>query len=119
LIKLHWIIGGDFNIITSLAEKKGGIPRLDMEADLFKETIYNLHLVDWETENGIFTWNNCRRGVHKISSRLDRFLLFESLITQNLSIEAIILPCHGSDHWPICLDLDIQSAPINRPFRLE
>ena len=29
---LHWILEGDFNIITSLAEKKGGTGRLDRDA---------------------------------------------------------------------------------------
>jgi hypothetical protein len=29
---LHWILAGDFNIITSLPEKKGGTRRLDREA---------------------------------------------------------------------------------------
>jgi exonuclease III len=36
---LHWILAGDFNIITSLAEKKGGTRRLDRDA----EDILNVH----------------------------------------------------------------------------
>jgi hypothetical protein len=28
----HWILDGDFNIITTLAEKKGGTRRLDRDA---------------------------------------------------------------------------------------
>jgi hypothetical protein len=29
---LHWILAGDFNIIATLAEKKGGNRRLDRDA---------------------------------------------------------------------------------------
>jgi exonuclease III len=32
---LHWILAGDFNIITSLEEKKGGTRRLDRDAEDF------------------------------------------------------------------------------------
>ena len=34
---LHWILAGDFNIITSLVEKKGGTRRLDRDADDFSK----------------------------------------------------------------------------------
>jgi hypothetical protein len=32
---LHWILAGDFNIITTLVEKKGGTRRLDRDAEEF------------------------------------------------------------------------------------
>ena len=32
----HSIIEGDFNIITSLEDKKGGIRRLDMEGEIMR-----------------------------------------------------------------------------------
>eukprot|EP00253_Pinus_taeda_P017518 PITA_17518 len=31
--------------------------------------------------------------------------------------QAKILPCMGSGHWPICLEIDLQMAPQNRSFR--
>jgi hypothetical protein len=36
-----------------------------------------------------------------------------------LAIEYTILPCHGSNHWPIYLNLDIKEGPKNRPFKFE
>ena len=49
---LHWILARDFNIITTLAEKKGGTRRLDMDAEEFSAFIETMELVDIRTNNG-------------------------------------------------------------------
>ena len=95
-----WIIGGDFNMITSLREKKGCCRILSQEDPSFKELVENCNLVDLETPNGLLTWNNNRGG---IDSRLDRFLFSDTIVTSVGSAEDTILRSVGSDHWPICL----------------
>jgi hypothetical protein len=40
-----WIVRGDFNLITSLWDKKGGIHKLDMDITTFKDTINKLRLI--------------------------------------------------------------------------
>jgi exonuclease III len=55
---LHWIMEGDFNIITTLTDKKGGTRRLDRDAKYFSSFIDTMKLVDIRTNNGQFTWNN-------------------------------------------------------------
>jgi len=94
----RWIIGGDFNIIRNLAEKKGGSRRLDRETNDFNSLIDNLHLIDLETINGIHTWTNRRIGVHQIACKLDRFLISDSLMLEGIALEATILNVLGSDH---------------------
>lgn len=47
-----WIIAGDFNAITELAEKLGGIARLEPSTLLFQENISALNLVDIKPSNG-------------------------------------------------------------------
>ena len=49
------IMGGDFNMITSLLEKKGGIRRLNRDAELFTEFIETAKLVDILPKNSSFT----------------------------------------------------------------
>ena len=51
----HWVVGGDFNLITSLEEKKSGRHCLEEECNLFHETIEDLGLVDITPEVGWFT----------------------------------------------------------------
>jgi hypothetical protein len=41
-----WIIGANFNIITSLPQKSGCLNYLDQDSEIFKETISDLGLVD-------------------------------------------------------------------------
>eukprot|EP00253_Pinus_taeda_P015539 PITA_15539 len=114
-----WIIGGDFNLIRDLGEKRGGIQRQDPSMDDFNDLITNLRLVDTPTTNGVFTWNNRRGGRNQIASKLDRFLLSEQVLNKDVFIEARILPGLRSDHWPICLEIDIKKSNIKKPFRFE
>ncbi|XP_057859366.2 uncharacterized protein LOC131068203 [Cryptomeria japonica] len=65
---------GDFNVVTSLEEKSGGLVRLDLASNLLRDNIGFLNLIDVKPTNGVFTWNNRRSGVEAISKRLDRFL---------------------------------------------
>lgn len=51
----HWLIGGDFNLIQSLEEKKGGIGTQSEISSAFNMVIEDLHLVDVQTPNGFHT----------------------------------------------------------------
>jgi len=94
----HWILGGDYNMITNLAGKKGGLRRLDKDSEAFNTFIVESKLIDISTVNGLHTWNNKQGGNRQIASRLDRFLLSESILLQNIDMEANLLPIRGSDH---------------------
>lgn len=85
------IIAGDFNMITSLSEKKGGIQKLDKDSEAFLSTIENLNLIEIPTSNGLFTWNNRRGGDHQIASCLDYFLLPEATYLTSWEMEERIL----------------------------
>ena len=58
----RWIIGGDFNMILTLEEKRGGEKHLEPDNAKFQELIENLRLVDIESGNGTYTWTNKRSG---------------------------------------------------------
>ena len=53
-----WIVGGDFNMIRTADEKKGGIRRLDQNMETFNAMSTEQRLVDIPKINGIYTWNN-------------------------------------------------------------
>jgi len=56
--KKLWLIVGDFNMITSKEENKGGIQREEPDMARFKETHSALKMIDIHTINGKYTWNN-------------------------------------------------------------
>lgn len=115
----NYILGGDFNMITSLLEKKGGLRKLNRDAKAFISFIENARMVDVFPKSGKFTWNNSRGGERLIASRLDRFLVSESIILDGTVVESNILPSGGSDHWPVSLTVELQGTPRNKPFRFE
>ena len=59
---IPWIMGGDFNMIKSLSEKKGGTRVLKKDSSAFQAFMENLKLDDSDSENVLFTWNNKRGG---------------------------------------------------------
>jgi exonuclease III len=115
----RWIVGGDYNLIRSLEEKKGGSICLDQDSSDFNSLIENLNLIDLEAINGNYTWTNRRIGSHKIACKLDHFLISDSLMLEGTTLEASIKNIPGSDHWPIQLWLDVLATPRKKTFRFE
>eukprot|EP00253_Pinus_taeda_P021345 PITA_21345 len=114
-----WIIGGNFNLITKLEEKRGGCAKLDLGNGHFKEFIQNNLLIDIQLCNGMHTWRNRRAGRHQIASKLDRYLISDNTVHLGGDISASILPFAGSDHWPISLQWQRPGNSIRHPFRFE
>jgi len=85
----------------------------------FQNFLIMLKLVDLETTNGIFSWNNKRGGASHVASKLDRFLISEDLLFSGPNLNAFILPFGGLDHWPVQLEASFIRTPRNRPFRFE
>lgn len=108
---IPWILGGDFNMIRSLLEKKGVTRSLGRNSITFQNFILNMKPVDTETSNGIFTWNNKRGGATKVASILDRFIISEDLILTGHNLVSMILPFGGSDHWHIQLEVSFIGTP--------
>eukprot|EP00253_Pinus_taeda_P012046 PITA_12046 len=76
-------------------------------------------MVDIHPKSGLFIWTNRRGEDRLIASRLDRFLISESIIMDGILAESDILPSGGSDHWPISLIVEVQGTRRNKPFRFE
>ena len=107
-------------MITSLVERRGGHKKLYEDNRDFQSLIDELNIVDIETANGNHTWNNKRGGSHQVATRLDHFLIFESIVIQGTMTQATILPSWGSYHWPVSIETHHQASPsILKKFCLE
>ena len=115
----RWVMGGDFNLIANLGEKKGGQRSLDRYQEAFGAFQVGSSFVDLEASKGWYTWNNKRGGEHLVASRLDRFLVSELLLQEIGEVMTEILPAAGSDHWPICLHWDGSCTKMGKPFQFE
>ncbi|KAK9288102.1 hypothetical protein L1049_016549 [Liquidambar formosana] len=114
-----WLCMGDFNLITSQADKRGGRPFASSSAGGLKEIIDPNALVDIGFSGNPFTWSNKRGGHANIRERLDRGIA-------NLSWRALFphaslsyLPAISSDHCPILLNCSGISNSVIRPFKFQ
>lgn len=106
-------------MIKSLTKKKGDTITLGRDFTAFQNFINNMKLVDAETINGTFTWNNKRGGASQVASKLDRFMIPKDLFLIGPDMLALILPFGGSDHWPVQLEATFMGTPRNKTFRFE
>ncbi|XP_057871389.2 uncharacterized protein LOC131077832 [Cryptomeria japonica] len=116
---LPWILAGDFNVVISMDEKRGGLARLDPSSLLLRDNIGLLNLVDVKPINGVFTWNNRRCGDEAISERLDRFLVSYYWMSRRWTTSSDILDWRGSDHWPIKLCVLSYGITKNPSFKFQ
>ncbi|XP_028060848.1 uncharacterized protein LOC114264432 [Camellia sinensis] len=97
-----WCLGGDFNEIKAIGERKGCVRR-DRGMQEFNEFLNNIELVDVPMLGRKYTWSNSQSGA--CWSRIDRFLLNpEWLVWFNFKLWG--LPRILSDHCPILLKED-------------
>jgi len=76
----HQIVGGNFNMIINMEDKKGSQRHLSNTNQCFGEVIDELNLVDVKMENSLFTWHNKQIGERYIASQLDIFLVLKSIL---------------------------------------
>lgn len=113
------IFGRDFNAITSMDEKAGGIiPNKHFISD-FCNFIHSLNLVDCKPLNGSFTWTNMRRDFCHISKMLDHFMVSDNWFNSGQDFVSSILPFTSSDHFPIQFNIFEDRAPRKLPFKFE
>ncbi|XP_028083239.1 uncharacterized protein LOC114284511 [Camellia sinensis] len=107
-----WCIGGDFNEVKSVAERKGCIRR-DGGMNGFNDFINTLELMDVPMIGKKYTWCNSQGGERW--SRLDRFLVNPEWL-EWFSFKLWGLSRSLSDHCPILLMEDERDwGP--KPFR--
>nr|GFB27342.1 RNA-directed DNA polymerase, eukaryota [Tanacetum cinerariifolium] len=107
------IVMGDFNEVRS-EEERFGSQFNRSSARNFNNFISSAGLVEIKTEGYSYTWSH--PSASKMS-KLDRFLVSESIISNFSAITGVCLDRHLSDHRPILLK-EIYSNFGPTPFRL-
>ena len=82
----------------------------------FLKWIQKDSLMDMKTKNGIYTWNNRRKGFYYIVERLDKFLIKGGLSLDKL-VNAEIFPMARSNHFSMRLEIKEQIKPSRNPFK--
>ncbi|XP_047326479.1 uncharacterized protein LOC124930161 [Impatiens glandulifera] len=117
LWNLPIIFAGDMNQVRDPSERKGA-RRLTSQMSEFSNKIEDLELVDLPLKGGRFTFKRGNGSGGLSESRIDRFLVSESIFRGVANIFQKVLPWSCSDHRPILLEHRVVQLPC-RPFRFE
>lgn len=110
---------GDFNAISSPAEKHGGNSVFSTPNRSFKNWISAVGLIDMGHHGPAYTWLNKQPGGANISQRLDRALATMSWMLINPEAAVFHLPRFNSDHLPVLLRPNPKPVRRMPPFRCE
>ncbi|KAG0465383.1 hypothetical protein HPP92_019547 [Vanilla planifolia] len=105
------MVAGDFNIIMSQEEKRGGRKfRFGKEQQELADLMQDMQLTDVGFIGNIFTWCNGKTGGARILERLDRVLLNSVGLQDFPNCAVTHLGRLGSDHCPLLIDIGCRQA---------
>ncbi|XP_051121132.1 uncharacterized protein LOC127244702, partial [Andrographis paniculata] len=109
-----WLIGGDFNAIADISERKGpGRPKLRSIQD-FSAAILDANLIDAGFEGSPHTWTNRR-----VWERLDRILYNTAWEDFAETTRVRHLPRMHSDHAPLLVRFSHERHRLASAFRFQ
>ncbi|XP_058760200.1 uncharacterized protein LOC131633504 [Vicia villosa] len=110
----EWIMGGDFNVIKDRMERKGRSTIVHYkDLDSFSEFIQKSASVDIPCKGKMFSWYS---GDEKSMSRIDRFLVFDNVVSRWGVVGQLIEDRDISDHSPVWIVSDVTNwGP--KPFK--
>ncbi|KAH0662438.1 uncharacterized protein [Solanum tuberosum] len=116
-IRLTWLGGGDFNVISSEEEQLGGRPVTEGEVRDFSHCINVCNLEDQGYKGGKYRWWNGRTNSECIFKRLDRVVCNDRMQITFPIIEVEHLVRSGSNHTPLLITFKTSKVNVVRPFK--
>ncbi|KAF9596825.1 hypothetical protein IFM89_013873 [Coptis chinensis] len=114
-----WVVAGDFNIVTTATERKGGCSPCQLAVNEFVEFINKNALLDSTNLGYKFSWCNKRIGERRMLQKIDRMLVNQQWMEAAAGWKSKILKRKFSDHSPVVGWLTSIPKPTNIPFRFK
>ena len=125
----EWILAGDFNMLESQEDKRGGAEKLGQrrrEKAVWQRLLLNFGLMDAGNADEIrkqaghhFTWNNRRAHPNNIEARLDRIYVSQNLLQRGGKLSTMANLPHLSDHAPVICELFTKRQNCQRIYRFD
>ncbi|XP_016477581.2 uncharacterized protein LOC107799029 [Nicotiana tabacum] len=114
-----WCVIGDFNVITSMGEKIGGIPYQMKKSIDFISMIEECGLTDFGFYGPRYTWSNGRGPGSIVWKRLDRCLVNDHWLTSFPTTTIVThLASASSDHSPLLMEMHVRQDNTKKYFRI-
>lgn len=113
-----WLLMGDFNEITSNAEKKGGRKRPESSFLPFKNMLAGCGMIEFPAKGNTFSWAG-RMRAGRVQCRLDRAVGNEDWHSLFSHTYVEYLLRWGSDHRPILAHFQARDIQGRRNFRFD
>ncbi|XP_049378372.1 uncharacterized protein LOC125843202 [Solanum stenotomum] len=107
---IPWCTMGDFNMITSIEEKQGGVPYNMNKSFDFLSVIEACGLMDLGYSGHHFTWCNQRATEARVWKRLDRAMTNNKWLEHMPQTTITHLPAVGSDHNPLLMEIAVRRS---------
>ncbi|XP_059285202.1 uncharacterized protein LOC132038567 [Lycium ferocissimum] len=117
LFDLPWLVGGDFNVISTEEEKLGGLLVLYNEVADFNHCLSSCGLQDLGYVGSTYTWWNGRDEEACIFKKLDRMVCNDKLLDVMPTMKVTHLIKKGSNHSPLELEFSTTTEVIIKPFK--
>ncbi|XP_049365268.1 uncharacterized protein LOC125830095 [Solanum verrucosum] len=115
-LDIPWCTIGDFNVITNIEEKLGGMPYNMNKIFEFISVIESCSLTDLGFTGIPFTWCNQRTAQARVWKRLDRSMVNDKWLEIMPQTTIEHLSSVGSDHSPLlmemCWERDVTGNPM-------
>ncbi|XP_071902725.1 uncharacterized protein [Coffea arabica] len=113
-----WLVGGDFNVISTLAEYTGRAPQDLGAISDFNTAISNCRLQELSYTGSSYTWSGIRAGT-RIWKRLEKTLVNQQWLDflPNTSVQH--LNHTSSDHSPLLVSMRPASASVPKSFKFQ
>ncbi|XP_072970040.1 uncharacterized protein [Typha angustifolia] len=117
---LPWLVGGDFNAILAVEEKRSrATVTLGPKSSNFAKFVEEAGVCDLGYEGVPFTWCNNQSGDNRIWVRLDRALANPEWVRMFPGSRVLHLDRSSSDHAPLLVQAQGTPERRRRPFRFE
>ncbi|KAF9598280.1 hypothetical protein IFM89_026486, partial [Coptis chinensis] len=114
-----WAVAGDFNVVSSIVERKGGRLPCQTAVNEFVDLINGNALMDTTSLGFKFSWSNKRHGDRRMVQKIDRILVNQKWIDAATGWRSKILQWRFFGHSPIIGWFTAIPKPHNIPFRLK
>ncbi|XP_071924697.1 uncharacterized protein [Coffea arabica] len=112
-----WFLVGDFNVILSAEEKRGGVPFRQADGVELAQFMSLAGVGDAGYSGSRYTWCNNRQGMARVWKRLDRMLINSAAMRMGSEFTVQHLGRDPSDHAPLLLSAVTRLDGKPSPFR--